>query len=933
MLSKFQSTGLIGIATSLVVGALWLALPDVFLSWERTTYDWRLQWQGSAPAQSSIVLIGRDARSDDAFGRGIWDRALFARMIEGLAKAGANVIALDFHFAGESPAERGGAVSDQALVQATRTANTVIYPIPVTPDGSSAHLTAPGGTLQPSVLARAIARTSPRLFASVLQALPPVQPLNGTLPTLLEAAQAIGHIGTFSDEDGVFRRVPLVVNSEGHALPAFGLAIAAAYLQVSQDHIDIIPGDNLLLHQATFPDGTRNDVSIPLDDEGRLLIQYAGRWAEGLFPYFSFKDVWDAIEEGRMAELREQVAGKIVLILHAGLTSDKRRTPLETSVPGGFIHANIINTILLGQAPSVLPSSLGMMLVFGLACLAAFLPLHGGWLKGVVGVVGIAGLYVGLTALALAQVSVVLPVLAPVGAMVLGAGGALVWMTRTATHRVEHLEDAVLSSERELGTTRESLALHESDIERLTEELEVLRTEADTVTEKQQDVSLQVETLQTELAQAQQQVDSARHRVHALETTLAKNTAASVPPTALSTEELETLRSEAESFGLVTRDAQMLSLFRDLKKAVHATIPLLILGETGTGKEVLAQAAHRLSPRAKGPFVPVNVAALSSELVESELFGHVKGAFTGADRDHKGFFEQAHKGTIFLDEIGELKPEVQAKILRVLQDHTFQRVGGTVPVRVEVRVISATNRGLRQGVAQGWFREDLYFRLRGVEFHLPPLRARRDDLEMLAARFVQESAEHAGRVDIKLSQGAMAAITRWAWPGNIRELKSCIERAVILAEGNLITPENLQLEQEPRDPLHLKAGRGVADLDVSGDSAVLLALQQHAFDMQSTARTLGWERSTVTQRLKGMCFAALVDHDSDTTVAAEALAGNPALTRVVEVKVKEYLNHLRKIAAGCSSPDEAVQTCRLRLKNLPDRYMPAMETLIRHHLF
>jgi len=931
MASKLQTTGLIGIAVSLLIGALWLALPVLFLSWERTTYDWRLQWQGSAPAQSSIVLIGRDARSDDAFGRGIWDRALFAQMIDGLAEAGAKVIALDFHFAGESPAERGGTVSDQDLVQATRTANSVIYPIPVTTHGSSAHLNASNGSPHLLELERAIARTSPSLSASVLHALPAVQPLNGILPALLESAQAVGHIGTFSDEDGVFRRVPLVVNSQGHALPAFGLAVAAAYLQVSQDHIDIIPGDNLLLHQATFPDGSQRDVIIPLDDEGRLLIQYAGRWTEGPFPYFSFKDVWDAIEEGRIAELRNQVAGKIVLILHAGLTSDKRRTPLETSVPGGFIHANIINTILLGQAPRLLPTSLGVMLMFGLACLAAFLPLHGGWWKGVVGVVGIAGLYVGLTALALAQVSVVLPVLAPIGAMVLGVGGALVWMTRTATHRVEHLEEAVLSSERELGTTRESLALHESDIERLTEELDVLRTEADTATNTHRDVSRQVETLQTELAQAQQQVDSARHRVHALEATLAKDTAATVAPTALSTEEAETLRSEAESFGLVTRDTQMLSLFRDLKKAVHATIPLLILGETGTGKEVLAQAAHRLSPRARGPFVPVNVAALSPELVESELFGHVKGAFTGADRDHKGYFEQAHKGTIFLDEIGELKPAVQAKILRVLQDRTFQRVGGTVTVRVDVRVVSATNRELRQGVAQGWFREDLYFRLRGVEFHLPPLRARRDDLEMLADRFVNEVVEQTGRADIKLSQGAMAAINRWAWPGNIRELKSCIERAVILSEGKLITPENLQLEQEPRDPLHLKAGKGVDSLDVSGDSAVLLALQQHAFDMQATARTLGWERSTVTQRLKGMCFAALVDHESDTTLAAEALAGNSALTRIVEVKVKEYLNHLRKIAVGCSSPDEAVQICRRRLKNLPDRYMPAMESLIREN--
>ena len=774
-------------------------------------------------------------------------------------------------------------------------------------------------------------RIAPPLSTTALHTLPVAHPLNGTLPALLEHAQAFGHIGAFSDEDGVFRRVPVLVNTGGHALPAFGLAMVVAFLNVSPHDMAMIPGEQLVLRNATWPDQTRRDVVVPLDEHGDLLIQYAGRWVDGPFPYFSFKDVWEAIEEGRVAELREQVEGKMVLILHAGLSSDKRRTPLELKAPGGFVHANIVNTILMGHAPRPVSTGMASLITVVWASFAAFVLLTlRGW-KGVLGVMGLAIAYVGITLVALMGDLLVLPVLAPLSGLILGAGGALGWMTRAATHRVERLEAEVLASERELSTTRESLAHHESHVERVMEELELVKTEAGMAVEHKLEITRQVEGLQAELQDAQTQTDSARRHIRELETKLARVTTATVTAPSLSSAELDALRQEAETLGLVTCDTRVLGILRDLKKAAKTVVPILILGETGTGKEVLAKAVHRLSTRATGPFVPVNVAALPPELVESELFGHVRGAFTGADRDRKGYFEQAATGTIFLDEIGDLKPEVQAKLLRVLQDHTFQRVGGTGAIHVDVRVVSATNRELRQGVAHGWFREDLYFRLRGMEFRLPPLRERREDLALLAGRFVQEAAQHAGRPGLAFSQGALDHIKRWAWPGNIRELKSCLERAVILAEGDLITEENLQLDQEPREPLTLSASSGTPVLDVSGDSAVLLALREHTFDMQATAHALGWDRSTVTQRLKGMCFVALVEHHGDRTAAALALAGTPALTRVVEVKVQDYTTHLKKVVANHTSAGEALAECRRRFKNLPDRYLPALESLVQDH--
>src|SRR5256885_731187 len=244
--------------------------------------------------------------------------------------------------------------------------------------------------------------------------------------------------------------------------------------------------------------------------------------------------------------------------------------------------------------------------------------------------------------------------------------------------------------------------------------------------------------------------------------------------------------------GIVTRDRVVLAVFRDLEKAARSTLPILIAGEPGTGKELFARAVHRLSPRAGGPFVAVNMAAIPAELFESELFGHVKGSFTGAVGERKGYFEQADRGTIFLDEVGELRAEHQSKLLRVLQDKTFYRVGATRSTAVDVRVVAASNRDLERGIAEGWFREDLYFRLKGLVLRLPPLRDRRQDVGALAARFLEEAAAEAAR-RVTLSEAALLALERHDWPGNVRELQHCLRQAVALADRAVLAPDDLRL--------------------------------------------------------------------------------------------------------------------------------------------
>jgi two-component system NtrC family response regulator len=244
---------------------------------------------------------------------------------------------------------------------------------------------------------------------------------------------------------------------------------------------------------------------------------------------------------------------------------------------------------------------------------------------------------------------------------------------------------------------------------------------------------------------------------------------------------------------IVTADAAMLKVCRTVERLASVSVPVLLLGESGTGKEALARALHEMGPRAKKDFVAINCAAIPETLLESELFGHEKGAFTGAVRQVAGRIEAAHGGTLFLDEIGDLPAPLQAKLLRFLQDQTFERVGGRSPIRVDVRVVSATNQPLEDQATQGRFRGDLLYRLNGVTVRIPPLRERGEDALLLARWFLARESAALGRRNRGFDQGAVAAIAAHSWPGNVRELQNRVRRAALMADGPLVTAEDLEL--------------------------------------------------------------------------------------------------------------------------------------------
>jgi len=266
---------------------------------------------------------------------------------------------------------------------------------------------------------------------------------------------------------------------------------------------------------------------------------------------------------------------------------------------------------------------------------------------------------------------------------------------------------------------------------------------------------------------------------------------------------------------LVGDDASLRKVFASLQRAASTDTTVLIEGESGTGKELFARSLHALSSRADAPFVAINCAAIPETLLETELFGHEKGAFTGAVSRKPGKFEMAHRGTLFLDEIGDLPLALQAKILRALEERRFERVGGTALVTVDVRLVAATKRGLRAAVAARRFREDLFFRLSVFPITVPPLRDRGNDIPLLARYFVDRFCRDLKKKAIGLSPAALDALQAYRWPGNVRELQNCIERAVILADGDSILPRHLNLTfvdtpaaQEPPNPW--------AHLDLSG---------------------------------------------------------------------------------------------------------------------
>jgi len=715
-----------------------------------------------------------------------------------------------------------------------------------------------------------------------------------------------GHLLVTTHSDHVARTVPVAATDDRQSVSGFGIALYEAFQQQTA---------------LTKP-------SLSEGDTDSLLVNYVGDGTINDLPTVPISSVWSAIEHRERDRLTEWFKGKVVVFLPNPIAGESSLLPTGQTVTNSVVHLHALNMLLTDNRlyqPGATSRSLITLLV---AWLVAWLLLQ---FRGMTSLflAGIAiAIYGTLTLLALVAVHLVLPLAMPLTASLLVLVGTTIWSHLTAQQRLMLLEQDMLRLQQEAVAVREALVLRETRAETLQEDLAVARAAITQSTGQQEELTRSADVLRSQLADAQAQEDEARQKLEGLEHQLHSLRAATNEPKGIGDVEFDRLRDECRQLGIITQDPSLLRLYRDLKKGAKSSLTVLLLGEPGTGKELFARAVHRLSPRTGKTIIAVNMAAISPELFESELFGHTKGSFTGATSDRRGYFELANHGTIFLDEIGDLRLDHQSKLLRVLQEKSFYRVGATIPTTVDVRIVAATNRDLQRGVSEGWFREDLYFRLTGLVFRLPPLRERTGDVPILVDMLLNDIAGQMGKPAPKLSNEALRALVEHEWKGNVREFRHCLEQAIALNDGPLLTKESLRLDSAAASP----AGRAKPSQilsDPASDAAMLNCLRQHSFDMQATAKTLSWDRSTVTQRLKGLCFQALVEAAGDQTNAALAIAGDPSHLRTVELKLMDYHGHLMSVIEPFATANEALLDCKRRFKNLPDRHFTSVETLVR----
>jgi transcriptional regulator with GAF, ATPase, and Fis domain/CHASE2 domain-containing sensor protein len=697
--------------------------------------------------------------------------------------------------------------------------------------------------------------------------------------SLKKAAKAIG----FSNlgEQTVVHSLPLVVQYQDSAFYSLGFQLACLYL-----------------HSAIPPAVKENPIqyagklSLSLTRDNCLLLNHFG----GIDKIRSMSltrmlQMWQNSPDS--LDLKDRLV--LVAVTAPGLASLKM-TPFSPAFPASLLHLtaaeNIIERSYLRPVPLII--SLAILSILGCCLYLAQKRLS--MQHFVLTCAGLFALYSLTAMLVFVSGHFILPLLYPL--MLVGLYAASVVISTARQHR---------------GQQQVAHSLLHSQIEYKTAELE----EAENKLSRLQEQLAQEKQISSSHQQLlQEKMESAME----LEKQLQDLLAYSAPrQTKTRFHETDVVHSDTSPFIPVLELAHKVS---------QDTIPVLITGETGTGKEMVAQFIHNAGPRRKGPFVAVNCGALPDTLLESELFGHEKGSFTGATAQRKGRFELANGGTIFLDEVTETSQAFQAKLLRVVQEGILERVGGERPIRVDVRIIAATNKNIKEYVTDGRFREDLYYRLNGFPIFLPPLRQRSKDIPLLAHHLLKK---HGFGDALSFSDHVMDLLCTYPWPGNVRELENTVRRAAILAQSDdrrLIQAMDLSSELSGQDRHSLSTGyKPVEDQILE----MMRRLEFSHSAIHQTAKALGnRDRGTITEYVRGTCFEYLVKNDFDLAQTAKALAAsaNQETIQRVEKRVTEYLNNIKSHLGDLKNqPDK---TAHPAFKGLPKKYHTSLIRIIEH---
>ncbi|MBN1999101.1 sigma 54-interacting transcriptional regulator [candidate division KSB1 bacterium] len=672
------------------------------------------------------------------------------------------------------------------------------------------------------------------------------------------------------------RKTPLLVKCADSLYTSFGLEMARVFLQCEQKMI--VPERHGI---RMF--GRKNACFIPSDSHAEFLINHFG--GLGKITSYSFVDV---LKAGQNDVDSLNFRGKLVLVaVTAPGYASLRSTPYADTFPASLVHLSAAENIIADKMIHNVPLSIRWVLL----ALMVFIPIVG-WQKKrplLLFVVALA-VYL-LLAVLLFHGQWILPLFYPVFGLACSTFYIIL-----LTHFRKKTGQFLL--QQEINRKQQEIARARKALQDVQEKLAAEKKEK------------QAKSLQT-----QRTLEEKQTLIRELEKKLRDLEFYVLP---------ETHQVERKIHAPEIICAQESSLNDVLALAAKAgtdTIPVLILGETGTGKEVISRYVHRCSQRKDGPFVAFNCGALADTLLESELFGHEKGSFTGAYSTRKGRFELADGGTIFLDEITETSPAFQTKLLRVLQEGIFERVGGEKSIQVDVRVIVATNRNLKQCVENGGFREDLYYRLNAFPIQLPPLRDRRCDIPLLAVHFLTKY----GQKGLAFSDRVMQIMDAYFWPGNVRELENVVRRGAILAksDGRKLVRE-LDLPPEVRRGDATSENMGI----VTFEDQVLDLLRGYQFShsaISQTAKSMGnKDRGTITEHFRGLCFEYLCQNNFDIDQTARVLAAtkNKAIVTRVRRKIRAYLHNLDFTEPLESYPEVKDHPS---FKGLPQKYHEALQ--------
>lgn len=868
----------LGIGIALLAVILSFIFRDAFEGIEHGVLNARYHFRGESKIDSSVLIVYFDEGDIRALGGLPLKRSYYALIISALHNLGAKAIGVDVAFP-EPNAEYPE--YDEVLISVVRNTGNVVlggYFKALALHASEFDVRKEVGVDTTLHRFSYQQQVDSHYFGGI--------DFVGPFPKLLTVASHLGH----TNFDKNFQ-IPLFVRYGMQFVPSLSFELVRLSKYVEKTAVEIS-------HYAVTVGSSVEMVSIPLEEHGILSLNYPGGLeALNALPALQLLKAYDAANRGEQPSFPlETVRGKIVLV---GVIAEGRSsfvpTPFTPQFPAIGIHAVAVSNMLqqrfLKDTPIVIETIISLLLGF-LALVGTNARREG---LGIALIIGGMLLYILSCFVLFSLFDWLLPMVRPL---------FVILSTTTVLLFVKH--QAVRRSLAKLEREKEVLAVQLQEKERHLKLLEHEFFESEKHRDQDRNTAIleEIRKYKREIHRLSSQVSD----LQAFEFTSAKNA------------------DGVQSFeGIVYRaDGPMASVVDFIKKIAPNDAAVLILGESGTGKELVARAIHRLSHRKDQPFVAVNCGALSETLLESELFGHEKGAFTGAVREKPGRFELANGGTIFLDEIGETIEAFQVKLLRVLQEGEFERVGGTTTLKVNVRVLAATNKELKKAVSEKQFREDLYYRLNTLTIQLPPLRERVGDIPVLVEHYI--STEQPG---VRVSTNVMETLTRYEWKGNVRELQSVVKRAVILARSD--HRDIIRLKDLPDEVL--AAVQDAFDIE----DQILESLREKKFSRSAISETAnelgGLNRGTVAEYFRGYCFKIFCEQQYHLDAAMQAIAQttDPEVRDKVRKKINEYLSNAVELVKKEGHFENVQLACRPKFKNLPQRYHMYLEELLRSY--